>query len=279
MSTMTRPCRRQYSAGSVSACCRPSSSARRCKTAIFRLSCPNTSLSSAMSMRCICRRAICPARSGSSSTSWCPTSAPNLTGTGWLFELIFPQSLQAGNRQAPPVDLDQFDIAQFMKKAGEMLLSQVQPRSDNVFADTKIDGPGLLALIFTFQLLKQVADDALLAGAQRVSLDVHHQSISPLRQAAQHLAQCAMVALDPAENRRLGDVKQQSVGQGLRRYDMGFVEKHHSLAKTLPLLHHIDDFFGTARRNEGKLDLPENDDMKAGARIALVKDRLAALVS
>src|SRR5574343_255953 len=279
MSTMTRPCRRQYSAGSVSACSRPSSSARRCKTAIFRLSCPNTSPSSAMSMRCICRRVICPARSGSSSTSWCPTSVPSLTGTGWLFELIFPQSLQAGNRQSPPVDLDQFDIAQFMKKAGEMFLGQVQSRSDDVFADGQIDGPGFLALIFAFQLLKQVANDALLAGTQRVALDVHHQPIGPLRQAAQHLAQGAMVALNPAENRRLGDVQEQAVAQGLRRNDMGLVEKHHGLAEALPLLHHIDDLFGAAGRDEGKLHLPENDDMKAGARIALGKDRFPALVS
>ena len=69
MSMTTRRYRKPSWAVWGSVCCPLSSLAKIFKTATYRPFCPSTSRSSAMSMRCICRRATCPARSGYSLIS------------------------------------------------------------------------------------------------------------------------------------------------------------------------------------------------------------------
>ena len=99
-----------------------------------------------------------------------------------------PQVLQAGNGQASPRDPDQTRLTQFMKKAGEMLLRQIQPRGKNTFANGEIDGVRTLVLLHTLQLIYQVANDALLAGKQGIAFDILKQMVRLECQAAEQTA-------------------------------------------------------------------------------------------
>jgi hypothetical protein len=125
------------------------------------------------------------------------------------------------------------------------------------------------------QFAQQVADDALLAGVQRVGFDVVHQLVQAHGHAGQHLAAQGMVACQFVEHRLLGNVQQQRVGQRLGEDDVGLFHEHDGFAEALALLQDLDDLLAALLRGEGQLDLAVDQQVEAAAGVALVEQDVA----
>ncbi len=170
---------------------------------------------------------------------------------------------------------NQSEFGQFVQDAREVLLGQVETGGD----DPLVGRQGYCNIdpvMFAFgELAQQIADDALLAGMQRIRLDVGHQLVQAHGHAGQHLAAEHRVARQFLENHGLGNVQQQRVAERLGEDDVGLVHEHDRFAEALTLVDDLDDLLVALRRREGELDLAVDQQVKAGAWIALVEQDVA----
>jgi hypothetical protein len=60
-------------------------------------------------------------------------------------------------------------------------------------------------------------------------------------------------------------VQQQAATECQGRDDVGLVQEHHGFAKALALLNDFYNLLDAMGRGERQLDLPEDDNMEAGA--------------
>src|SRR5512141_1938116 len=112
-----------------------------------------------------------------------------------------------------------------------MLWRQIQLRGDLCLGRWQGHDERCLAVMAVAQ---QVSDEALAAGAQRLPVQLAHETLDALTQARDHAPRELRVALDLLEHRLLWQMKQQRIAARLS-VDQGWpLEEHHRFAEALP---------------------------------------------